>query len=150
MGEFLAGFGGILTFIQVFFAVVIGLYFWNLLKAQQGSKIFLEKESRKEMEKLQRLRSISLTEPLSEKTRPTCFEEIIGQAEGLKSLRAALCGPNPQHVIIYGHSRVGKLLRQGWCWRRPKRTPYLLEEDAKFIEMDATTPVLTSAILPTR
>ena len=140
MGEFLACFGGILTFIQVFFAVVIGLYFWNLLKAQQGSKIFLEKESRKEMEKLQRLRSISLTEPLSEKTRPTCFEEIIGQAEGLKSLRAALCGPNPQHVIIYGPPGVGKTAAARLVLEEAKKNPLSpFKEDAKFIEMDATT-----------
>jgi Lon-like ATP-dependent protease len=140
VGEFLAGFGGILTFIQVFFAVVIGLYFWNLLKAQQGSKIFLEKESRKEMEKLQRLRSISLTEPLSEKTRPTCFEEIIGQAEGLKSLRAALCGPNPQHVIIYGPPGVGKTAAARLVLEEAKKNPLSpFKEDAKFIEMDATT-----------
>ena len=38
---------------------------------------------------------ISLTEPLSEKTRPTKFEDIIGQEEGIKALKAALCGPTP-------------------------------------------------------
>ena len=86
--------------VQIFFAIVIGLYFWNLLRSQQSSKVAVDRESRKEMDQLRRMREISLTEPLSEKTRPATFAEIIGQEEGLKSLRAALCGPNPQHVKI--------------------------------------------------
>jgi len=138
VGEFY-GLGSILTFVQVFFAVVIGLYFWNLLKAQQGNKIVVEKESRKELEKLQKMRSISLTEPLSEKTRPTSFNEIIGQAEGLKSLRAALCGPNPQHVIIYGPPGVGKTAAARVVLEEAKKNPVSpFKEDAKFIEIDAT------------
>lgn len=140
MGEFPSGIGSFLTFIQVFFAVIIGLYFWNLLKTQQGSKNAVEKESKREMEKLQRLRSISLTEPLSEKTRPACFAEIIGQNEGLKSLRAALCGPNPQHVIIYGPPGVGKTAVARLVLEEAKKnsvSPF--KEDARFIEIDATT-----------
>ena len=100
--------GGVLTLIHVLFAIVIGLYFWTLLRSQQGNRLAVERESRKELEKLRRLRAISLTEPLSERTRPTSFDEIVGQQEGLKALRAALCGPNPQHVIIYGPPGVGK------------------------------------------
>lgn len=139
MGE-LTSLGGFLTFIQVFFAVVIGLYFWNLLKAQQGNKTAVEKESRKEMEKLQRLRAISLTEPLAEKTRPKCFSEIIGQEEGLKSLRAALCGPNPQHVIVYGPPGVGKTAAARLVLEEAKKSPNSpFKENAKFIELDATT-----------
>jgi ribosomal protein L10 len=42
----------IATFIQFFFAIVIGLYFWNLLKSQQGNKVAVERESKKEIEKL--------------------------------------------------------------------------------------------------
>ncbi|MDF2636253.1 MAG: anti-sigma sporulation factor, LonB [Pelosinus sp.] len=98
----------IVTVIQFFFAIVIGLYFWNLLRSQQGNRVAVERESKKEMDKLQKLRSISLTEPLSEKTRPTTFAEIVGQEDGLKALRAALCGPNPQHVLVYGPPGVGK------------------------------------------
>ncbi|MDD2553601.1 MAG: ATP-dependent protease LonB [Desulfotomaculaceae bacterium] len=140
MGEFPVGLGGFLTFIQVFFAVIIGLYFWNLLKVQNGNKSAVEKESRKEIEKLQRMRSISLTEPLSEKTRPTSFSEVIGQGEGLKSLRAALCGPNPQHVIIYGPPGVGKTAAARVVMEEAKKnscSPF--RPDANFIEIDATT-----------
>lgn len=140
MGEFGIGIGSFLTFIQVFFAVVIGLYFWNLLKAQQGNKGAVERESRKELEKLNRLRSISLAEPLAERTRPTRFEDIIGQAEGLKAMRAALCGPNPQHVIVYGPPGVGKTAAARLVLEEAKKndcSPF--KEDAKFIEIDATT-----------
>ncbi len=140
MGEFPAGLGSFLTFIQVFFAVIIGLYFWNLLKTQNGNKNAVEKESRKEIEKLQRMRSISLTEPLSEKTRPACFSEVIGQGEGLKSLRAALCGPNPQHVIIYGPPGVGKTAAARLVMEEAKKnscSPF--RPDANFVELDATT-----------
>ena len=99
---------GVLGLINLFFAIVIGLYFWNLLRQQQTSKTAVDRESRKEMEKLQRLRNIALSEPLSEKTRPASLDDIIGQEDGLKALRAALCGPNPQHVLIYGPPGVGK------------------------------------------
>lgn len=126
--------------IQIFFAVVIGLYFWNLLRSQQTSKVAVDKESRKEMEQLRRLREISLTEPLSEKTRPTTFAEIIGQEEGLKALRAALCGPNPQHVIIYGPPGVGKTAAARLVLEEAKNNPLSpFGREAKFVEMDATT-----------
>jgi Lon-like ATP-dependent protease len=130
----------ILSLIQVFFAVVIGLYFWNLLKSQQTNRTAVEKESKKELEKLHKMRQISLTEPLAEKTRPTSFDEIIGQTEGLRALRAALCGPNPQHVIIYGPPGVGKTAAARLVLEEAKRSrisPF--GKDAKFVELDATT-----------
>ncbi len=114
---------GILTFINVFFAIVIGLYFWNLLRQQQTNKSAIDRESRKELEKLNKLKAISLTEPLAEKTRPAHFDEIIGQEDGLKALRAALCGPNPQHVIIYGPPGVGKTAAARLVLEEAKRNP---------------------------
>jgi len=113
----------VLSLIQIFFAIVIGLYFLNLLKSQQGSKVAVDRESRKEMEKLQKMRQISLTEPLSEKTRPSTFGEIVGQSDGLKALRAALCGPNPQHVILYGPPVSGKLPQQDLCLKKQRKLP---------------------------
>ncbi|SHK04270.1 Lon-like ATP-dependent protease [Anaerobranca californiensis DSM 14826] len=131
---------GIITVIQIFFAIVIGLYFWNLLKAQQTTKIAIDRESKKEMEKLQRMREICLTEPLSEKTRPTSFQEIIGQDQGLKALRAALCGSNPQHVIIYGPPGVGKTAAARLVLEEAKNNPLSpFKKSAKFVELDATT-----------
>src|SRR5690606_14404822 len=128
----------VLSLIQIFFAIVIGLYFLNLLKTQQGSKIAIDRESRKEMEKLQQLRQISLTEPLAEKTRPSSFGEIVGQSDGLKALRAALCGPNPQHVILYGPPGIGKTAAARLVLEEAKKSPGSpFGPDAKFIEVDA-------------
>ena len=130
----------IISVIQLFFAVVIGLYFWNLLKSQQGNKMAVERESRKEMDKLQKMREISLTEPLAEKTRPTNFSEIVGQEEGLKALRAALCGGNPQHVLIYGPPGVGKTAAARLVLNEARQNGYSpFQTEAKFIELDATT-----------
>lgn len=126
--------------VQFFFAVVIGLYFLNMLKNQQGSKVIIEKESRKEMEKLQRLRDIKLTKPLSELTRPTSFDEIIGQQNGIKALKAAICSPNPQHIIIYGPPGIGKTAAARLVLEEAKKiTGCPFRPDAKFIEIDATT-----------
>ncbi|NLN17065.1 MAG: ATP-dependent protease LonB [Firmicutes bacterium] len=131
---------GVFGVINLIFAVVIGLYFWNLLRAQHTSRSAVDRESRKEMEKLERMKAISLSEPLSERTRPTKFEEIVGQTEGLRALRAALCGPNPQHVIIYGPPGVGKTAAARVVLEEAKKNPASpFREDAKFVEIDATT-----------
>lgn len=134
------GINGLLVLVQLFFAIIVGMYFWNLLKSQRGNKNVLEKKSFKELESLQRLREISLSEPLAEKTRPHSFKEIIGQKEGLKSLRAALCGANPQHVIIYGPPGVGKTAAARVVLEEAKKSPISpFQREAKFVEMDATT-----------
>lgn len=140
MVDYGSSLGGFLSFIQIFFAIVIGMYFWNLLRSQQGNKIAVEKESKKELEKLEKLRKISLTQPLSEKTRPSTFAEVIGQEEGIQALRAALCGPNPQHVIIYGPPGVGKTAAARLVLEEAKKnseSPF--KEDAKFVEVDGAT-----------
>lgn len=137
---FPSGLGGILGFVQIFFAIVIGLYFWNLLKSQQGNKVAVEKESKKELDKLQRMRQIRLSEPLAEKTRPVKFMDIIGQEDGIKALRAALCGINPQHVIIYGPPGVGKTAAARLVLEDAKknvRSPF--KHDAVFVEVDGAT-----------
>ena len=60
------------------------------------------------MDKLKKLRTISVNTTISEKIRPTTFNDIIGQYDGIQALKAAICGPNPQHVIMYGPPGVGK------------------------------------------
>ncbi len=131
---------GIALFIQLFFGIVIGVYFWNLLRNQRSQKVSIDKESRKEMEQLRKMRSIALTEPLSEKVRPSSFVDIVGQEDGIKSLKAALCGPNPQHVIIYGPPGIGKtaaarlVLEEA---KKYKKSPF--QKESVFIELDATT-----------
>ena len=130
----------ILLTIEIIFTVIVGLYFFNALKSQQSSKIVINKDSTKEMNNLQKLRKITLTTPLTEKSRPISFEEIIGQEKALKALKAALCGPNPQNVIIYGPPGVGKTAAARLVLKDAKKrdcSPFKL--DAKFIEIDATT-----------
>ncbi len=126
--------------IQLFFTIIIGLYFLNLLKSQQGNKSAIDKESRKELDKLNKLREIKLSEPLAEKTRPSRLNDIVGQEQGLRALRAALCGPNPQHVIIYGPPGVGKTAAARVVLEEAKLmslSPFKI--DARFTEVDATT-----------
>lgn len=126
--------------VEFFFVIIIGLYFWNLLRSQQGTKVAVQRESRKELEKLRRLRRLSLTEPLSEKTRPVSLEDIIGQTEGIAALKAALCGPNPQHIIIYGPPGIGKTAAARVVLEEAKKNPRSpFNSESKFIEMDATT-----------
>lgn len=131
---------GIALFVQLFFGIVIGLYFWNLLRNQRTQKVSIDRESRKEMEHLQRLRAITLTEPLSERVRPASFNDIVGQEDGIKSLKAALCGPNPQHVIIYGPPGVGKTAAARLVLEEAKKnTKSPFRSSAVFVELDATT-----------
>jgi Lon-like ATP-dependent protease len=130
----------IALFIQLFFGIIIGMYFWNLLKSQRTQKISIDRESKKEMEQLRKMRAIRLTEPLAEKVRPKSFQDIVGQEDGIRSLRAALCGSNPQHVIIYGPPGVGKTAAARLVLEEAKRnhkTPF--KENAVFVELDATT-----------
>ncbi len=129
-----------LGFLQIFFAIIIGVYFLNLLQSQQGSKVAVAKNSRRENEKLAKMRKISLSEPLTAKIRPQKFSDIIGQEEGIKALKAALCGPNPQHVIIYGPPGVGKTTAARLVMDEAKKSPYSpFLADAKFIEVDGAT-----------
>ncbi|SFB16579.1 MULTISPECIES: ATP-dependent protease LonB [unclassified Bacillus (in: firmicutes)] len=131
---------GIALFIQLFFGIIIGLYFWNLLRNQRTQKISIDKESRKEMDQLRKMRSLSLTEPLSEKVRPSTFKEIVGQQDGIKALKAALCGPNPQHVIIYGPPGVGKTAAARLVLEEAKKNPKSpFQSSSVFVELDATT-----------
>jgi Lon-like ATP-dependent protease len=131
---------GILTVLQIFFAIVIGIYFWNLLRNQQSSKSAVDRDSKRELERLEKMRRICLSEPLSEKTRPANFDEIIGQKDGLRALRASLCGANPQHIIIYGPPGVGKTAAARLVLEEAKANPYSpFAKDAKFTEIDATT-----------
>lgn len=92
------------------------------------------------MDQLRKMRAISLTEPLSEKVRPTSFSDIVGQEDGIKALRAALCGPNPQHVIIYGPPGVGKTAAARLVLEEAKKnqkSPF--KPNSVFVELDATT-----------
>ncbi|MCL8206712.1 MAG: ATP-dependent protease LonB [Actinomycetia bacterium] len=130
----------LVALVQLFFAVVVGAYFWTQLKHQQGNRIVIDRESRKELEKLRQLRAISLTEPLTERTRPASLTEVVGQEDGIRALKAALCGPNPQHVLIYGPPGVGKTAAARLVLAEAQKNPLSpFKAHAKFVELDATT-----------
>ncbi|GAB6138876.1 ATP-dependent protease LonB [Halanaerobaculum tunisiense] len=130
----------IFTLVQFFFTVVIGLYFWNLLQKQRSNKKSINKESKKELQKLHKMRQRSLTKPLAEKIRPDSFSDIVGQEDGIKALQAALCGPNPQHVIIYGPPGVGKTAAARLVLEEAKkRSDSPFDNESDFVELDATT-----------
>ena len=110
------------------------------VKTQKSKSIVIDRENTKEMNNLNRLRQISLTVPLTEKSRPSSFDEVIGQEKGIKALKAALCGPNPQHVIIYGPPGVGKTAAARLVLEEAKKSPLSpFNKNAKFVELDATT-----------
>ena len=130
---------GILLGTQLVFMIIAGVYFYTNLKTQQVSRHSIHMESKKEIEKLKKMRMVKLTEPLTEKNRPEKFEEIIGQEKGIKALKAALCGKNPQHVLIYGPPGVGKTAAARIILevaKQSKDSPF--GEKATFVEMDAT------------
>lgn len=132
----------ILICIQLCVCLLVAVYAVNRMKKEKGDASVPTARpngSRAEMEKLSRMRAIRLSEPLSERVRPQTFEEIIGQEEGVHALKAILCGPNPQHVIIYGPPGVGKTCAARLvmeCAKHSPGTPF--RADAPFIEMDAT------------
>lgn len=129
-----------LIILQMLFTVVMGLYFFNALKGQQSNKVIIDKENTKETAILNKMRNISLTVPLTEKSRPSNFKEVIGQENGIIALKAAICGPNPQHVIIYGPPGIGKTAAARLVLEDAKYKTYSpFNEESKFIEIDATT-----------
>ena len=130
----------IMMVVQLTFTVVAGLYFFTMLKSQYSGKSSVAKDSEEEMERLRKLNKISLTEPLTEKTRPKTVKEVIGQEDGIKALRAALCGKNPQHIIIYGPPGIGKTAASRVILNEAIKNPDSpFTMNSKFIEVDATT-----------
>ncbi|MPQ43979.1 ATP-dependent protease LonB [Clostridium tarantellae] len=132
------------TFLIILQCIIMIIFFIYMVnnsgnQTKQNKKI-LDKENEKGMETLNKLKAIQLSQPLTEKSRPTDLNEIIGQEDGIRALKAALCGPNPQHVIIYGPPGVGKTAAARVVLEEAKtmaNSPFKLE--AKFVEIDATT-----------
>jgi len=125
---------------QVVFWWLITRIFARRPRAMAPSPPPIDVRSSDELKDLAQMRQISLTEPLMEKTRPRRLEDIVGQEDAIRALRAALTGPHPQHVILYGPPGVGKttaarlILEEA---RRTSRSPF--RPEAPFVEVDATT-----------
>ncbi len=129
----------ILLVSEILLGIIVGLYFLSQLKDRNGTKNALSKESEKSLFKLRQLRSIKLSEPMSESVRPKTIDDIIGQKDALKALTGALCTSNPQHILIYGPPGVGKTASARVIFDEAKKcenSPFL--PSAKFIETDAT------------
>ena len=129
----------VLFAIQLVVTLVVGIYFYTQLRQQRKNQPAHRKESGREYDRLQKMRALKLSEPLAEKVRPEAFRDIVGQEDGIKSLKAILCGKNPQHVIIYGPPGIGKTCAARLVLeaaKKSKDTPF--RQNAPFIEMDAT------------
>lgn len=133
--------GWFLFFAQMLFFLLGAWYFLRSGSRRKGGRdgISME-ENEREMEKLDAMRQVGLTEPLTEQTRPKSLGEIVGQERGIRALRAALCGPSPQHIIIYGPPGVGKTAAARLVLEEAKgRRNSPFSPNAKFVEVDATT-----------
>lgn len=130
----------LIMLVQLAVTVITGIYFFRQIKAQNGAPPVQNKGfARQDMDRINQMRRIHLTEPLNERVRPAKMADIVGQQDGIQALRTVLCSKNPQHVIIYGPPGVGKtcaarlVLEEA---RKTEGTPF--RENAPFIEMDAT------------
>jgi len=125
---------------QIIFMGAILFFVYAQWKMQQGSNVWLGAEMACEQERLERMRSVELSTVWSEEVRPRAMDELEGQEQGLRMLKAALCSSHPQHVIIYGPSGVGKTTAARLVLQEAVasgRTPFAPE--APFIELDGTT-----------
>ena len=130
----------ILFLAQFLFSAMIAFYFYRLIKIQRAGRISLQKESQKKIKLISKKRELRLTRPLSESARPVSIHEIIGQEQGMKALKAVLCGENPQHILIYGPPGVGKTAAARVVLDEAKNNPKSpFKEFAKCVEIDATT-----------
>lgn len=124
---------------QLIFSGVIAMYFVMQMRSAQSRRNAVNKDSEKEQILLDQMRQRKLNVPLSEITRPKTFSDIIGQEEGIKALRAAICSRNPLHVIIYGPPGIGKTCAARLVLEEAIKNPDSpFNENSKFIEMDAS------------
>ena len=123
----------VIMITQFFFTLVVGMYFFTKLRNEKSDSETLANNSKKEAEHLNCMRHIHLSEPVTETARPKNVNEIIGQDDGIRAIKAALCGPDPQHILIYGPAGVGKTAAARValeCAKKSNGTPF--SKNAKF------------------
>lgn len=132
-------FATMLVVIQLVVSVVVGLYFFRQLRQSRQKEPAHGRESNREMERMRHLRSIHLSEPLAEKVRPTKMSDVIGQEDGIRSLKAILWRRKSAACADLRPARHRQDLRARLVLEAAKQsqgTPF--REDAPFIEVDAT------------
>lgn len=125
--------------VQIGVLIVVYMFcrWQNKRDARRPQKANIDCSS--ESAELKKMRNSSLSMPLAEITRPKKLDDIIGQQDAINALRAALCGKNPQHIIIYGPPGVGKTCAARLLLEEAKKNPVSpFSENSKFIELDAT------------
>lgn len=127
------------AFAQLAFTVIVGFYFLSRLRSDSAGEKGVKEDAKAAAERLNQMRRIHLSEPLTELSRPSSSGEIIGQEDGVKALRAALWGENPQHVLIYGPPGVGKTAAARVVMKEVSKSPGSpFAKDAVFFEADAS------------
>lgn len=83
-------------------AAMFGLVWWFVSSRRAKAEGTIKRrpterarEENAELRQLRAMRAKSLNMPLSEKARPTRMEDIVGQQEGIRALRAAMVRPKP-------------------------------------------------------
>ena len=89
----------IIVLAQLAATLVVGVYFFRQMRAQSAPERAAHSggKAQAEWKRLNALRRIHLSEPLSEQARPTRLEDIVGQGDAVEALMAVLSGPHPQH-----------------------------------------------------
>ncbi len=118
---------------------VITVIAWKKKRKYIHEKPIKPTQNSAKMQQIINMRARRLNEPLAETVRPVNFSDIIGQEEGIRALKAALCGPNPQHVLIFGPPGVGKTCAARLVLEDAKKKVHSpFTHESKFIEVDAT------------
>jgi len=128
--------GILVGILRVFLMLVMSVYFLSRMIPKRERYV---RTDHVRLSHLKRLKAVSLSKPLSERARPRKLSEIIGQKDALSQLKAALFGPYPKHVILYGPPGVGKTTAARLIFREAVQSPgspFL--KDAPFVEMDAS------------
>lgn len=124
---------------QIAFFCLGAYYFFKSSRKRSKIKGLTFEDNVVEQDRLACMWEEGLTDPLAEQTRHKALTEIIGQEKAIRALRAALCGPNPQHVLIYGPPGVGKTAAARLILEEAKaREESPFRQKAKFVEIDAT------------
>ena len=76
---------------QGFFFILGGWYFLEMITAGNQDRKAIGEEDKTECERINKSEKITLGTPLTEKARPSSFDEIIGQEKAIKALTTPHC-----------------------------------------------------------